>query len=162
MTVPKPYLQGTFAPFGGTFRVPREFDLRQITKDFLTLGIRVDCQLHRRFAFDRLAGIPLPSRGDVMRMLRIASLLLLLASPAFADDLKGKSVTVKVDGLKLGRKLDGGLVRDSDALSIKKSYVVKADDGTFLELAGGRTNWYLRQTYRTAPAPAIAPTDGRY
>ena len=72
-----------------------------------------------------------------MRMLLIASLLLALASPAFADDWKGKSVAVKVDGLKLGRKLDGGLIRDGDALSSKKSYVVKADDGTFLELAGG-------------------------
>ncbi len=72
-----------------------------------------------------------------MRMLLIPLLLLTFASPAFADDLKGKSVTVKVDGLKLGRKLDNGLIRDGDALSAKKSYVVKADDGTFLELAGG-------------------------
>ena len=72
-----------------------------------------------------------------MRMLLIPLLLLAVASPAFADDLTGKSVTVKVDGLKLGRKLDNGLIRDGDALSAKKSYVVKADDGTFLELAGG-------------------------
>ena len=72
-----------------------------------------------------------------MRMLLIPLFLLVFASPAFADDLKGKSVTVKVDGLKLGRKLEGGLIRDGDALSAKKSYVVKSDDGTFLELAGG-------------------------
>ena len=38
-----------------------------------------------------------------MRILLIASLLLAVAFPALADDLKGKSVTVKVDGLKLGR-----------------------------------------------------------
>ena len=44
---------------------------------------------------------------------------------------------MKVDGLQLGRKHDGGLIRDGDALSAKKNYVVKADDGTFLELAGG-------------------------
>ena len=72
-----------------------------------------------------------------MRMLLIPLFLLVFASPAFADDLTGKSVTVKVDGLKLGRKLDNGLIRDGDALSAKKNYVVKADDGTFLELAGG-------------------------
>ncbi len=72
-----------------------------------------------------------------MRILLIPLLLLVFAFPALADDLTGKSVTVKVDGLQLGRKLDGGLVRDGDALSAKKSYVVKADDGTFLELAGG-------------------------
>ncbi len=62
---------------------------------------------------------------------------LLSITPAPADDLTGKTIKVKEDGLKLGRKLGGGLVRDGDALSSAKTYKVKSSDDTYLELAGG-------------------------
>ena len=36
-----PYLRTTYASFGGPFAAPREFDLRPIASDFLTLKNRV-------------------------------------------------------------------------------------------------------------------------
>ncbi len=71
-------------------------------------------------------------------MKRLGSLLvvLLFTAGVFADDWAGKTITVK-ESVKLGRKLGNGIIRDGAALDPAKSYVVKADDGTFLELAGG-------------------------
>ncbi|MGL6076039.1 MAG: tetratricopeptide repeat protein [Fimbriiglobus sp.] len=54
-----------------------------------------------------------------------------------ADDWTGKTIKVKENGLKLGRKLGGGLVRDGEALDSSKTYRVKASDDTYLELEGG-------------------------
>ena len=66
-----------------------------------------------------------------------AAAFVLFAGPASADDWTGKSVRVKENGLKLGRKIGNGLVREGPALDASKTYTVKADDGSFLELDGG-------------------------
>jgi hypothetical protein len=71
-----------------------------------------------------------------MRFVIIVAMIF-LASMARADDWTGKTVRVKEDGLKLGRKLGGGLVRDGDSLDKTKTYTVKSDDGNILELPGG-------------------------
>ena len=40
-SLPSGYLRGTYVSFRGTFRAPREIDLRHIVLDFLTSQIRV-------------------------------------------------------------------------------------------------------------------------
>ncbi len=72
-----------------------------------------------------------------MRPVIATVLLLAFALPAGADDLTGKTVRVKEDGLKLGRRVDKGLIRDGEATSAKKTYRVKSDDDYFIELDGG-------------------------
>lgn len=65
-------------------------------------------------------------------------LLLLISGGAIIADEKdwtGKTVQFK-DEIKLGRPLGGGLARDGAVLDKSKTYVVKTDDGTYLELVG--------------------------
>jgi tetratricopeptide (TPR) repeat protein len=64
-------------------------------------------------------------------------LTLMLALHANADDWTGKTIRVKEDRLKLGRKFGGGLVRDGAVLDKARTYIVKSDDGIYLELDGG-------------------------
>lgn len=72
-------------------------------------------------------------------MLRVCALVAVVAfvAPVRADDKDWTGKSVKLtEGVKLGRKLAGGLVRDGAALDKSKTYVVKSDDGQFLELVG--------------------------
>jgi tetratricopeptide (TPR) repeat protein len=63
--------------------------------------------------------------------------VLFLAVPAAADDKNWTGKTVKLkESVKLGSKLGGGLVRDGAALEKGATFVVKSDDGGFLELVG--------------------------
>jgi tetratricopeptide (TPR) repeat protein len=64
--------------------------------------------------------------------------VLLVTAPGAADDKDwtGKTIKLKHDNLKMGSKFGGGLVRDGAALEKGRSYVVKSDDGSFLELVG--------------------------
>ena len=71
-----------------------------------------------------------------MRSILVLSLTRLIGNALRAGELVGKSVKVKEDGLLLGRKSGGGLIRDGDALSKTKTYTVKSDDGSFVELVG--------------------------
>lgn len=60
-----------------------------------------------------------------------------LAAPVAADDKDWTGKTVKLTAnVKLGSKLGGGLVRDGAALDKGKTFVVKSDDGSYLELVG--------------------------
>ncbi len=60
-----------------------------------------------------------------------------LAAPVSADDKDWTGKTIKLTAdVKLGRKLGGGLVRDGAALDKGKTFVVKSDDGSYLELVG--------------------------
>ena len=77
---------------------------------------------------------------------------LLLTSGAVADDWSGKTVKVK-EAVKLGRKLGNGIVRDGAALDPAKTYVVKADDGSFLELAGGHIFKFEAELVAAAEKP---------
>lgn len=73
----------------------------------------------------------------MLRSIPALAVLLLFTAPLSAEDWTGKTIKVKEDGLKLGRKLGGGLARDGAALDKSKTYTVKSDDGTFLEVDGG-------------------------
>ena len=90
--------------------------------------------------------------------------IILLAAPAVADDKDwtGRSIKLK-EGVALGRKLGGGLVRDGAVLDKTKTYVVKSDDGAFLELVG-ETGFIFKseaEVVRAVPAPAD-PIVGSY
>jgi tetratricopeptide (TPR) repeat protein len=63
--------------------------------------------------------------------------VLALALPAAASDgdWTGKTVRLK-QGVRLGSKLGGGLVRDGAALERGQTFVVKSDSGGLLELVG--------------------------
>ncbi len=71
-----------------------------------------------------------------MRSLLALTLALLAVSGLRADDLAGKTVKVKKDGVQLGRQTGTGLIRDGDALSRAKTYTVKTEDDGYLELVG--------------------------
>ena len=68
--------------------------------------------------------------------MRLLLAVLLTATFALADDWTGKSIKPK-EAVKLGRKVGNGIARDGAEVDTKKSYVVKSDDGTLLELADG-------------------------
>jgi tetratricopeptide (TPR) repeat protein len=68
--------------------------------------------------------------------MRLFFAVLLTATFALADDWTGKSIKPK-EAVKLGRKLGNGIVRDGAEVDTKKTYAVKSDDGTLLELADG-------------------------
>jgi tetratricopeptide (TPR) repeat protein len=72
-----------------------------------------------------------------MRILLTTMIVCLMAVPCWADDWSGKLIRVKEDGVKLGRKSGDGLVRVGAALSQAKTYTVKTDDGTYLEIETG-------------------------
>ena len=72
-----------------------------------------------------------------MRSLLALGVVVAIVGVAFADDWTGKTVKVTQDGLKFGTKLGGGLVRQGAAVDTTKTYTVKSDDGTVLELNGG-------------------------
>jgi tetratricopeptide (TPR) repeat protein len=62
--------------------------------------------------------------------------LVILAPWVVADDWTGKTIQPK-QAVKLGRKFGGGLIRDGAAVDPQKTYIVKSDDGSILELDGG-------------------------
>ena len=72
-----------------------------------------------------------------MRSLLALGVVVAVAGFTLADDWTGKTVTVTQDGLKFGTKLGGGLVRQGADVDTTKTYTVKSDDGTILELDGG-------------------------
>ena len=75
-----------------------------------------------------------------------------LAAPVSADDKDWTGKTIKLTAnVKLGSKLGGGLVRDGAALDKGKTFVVKSDDGSYLELVGRRVT-SSRARRRWSPA----------
>lgn len=85
----------------------------------------------------------------------VAVLLLAVSATADDKDWTGRSVRLK-EGVKLGRKLAGGLVRDGAPLDKGKTYVVKSDDGTFLELTG-ETGFVFKIDVEVVPAAKADP-----
>jgi tetratricopeptide (TPR) repeat protein len=70
------------------------------------------------------------------RAFALAAVLVLAAPVAAQDkDWTGKTVRLK-EGVKLGSKFGGGLVRDGAALKQGQTFVVRSDDGSLLELVG--------------------------
>ncbi|QEG31033.1 TPR repeat-containing protein YrrB [Gemmata obscuriglobus] len=95
----------------------------------------------------------------------VPMLLLVLAAPAVADDKDwtGKTVTLTAE-VKLGQKQTGGLLRNGAVLVKSKVYVVKSDDGEFVELVGESGLIYKSEAEvvavrempkRGAPAPKV-------
>jgi tetratricopeptide (TPR) repeat protein len=87
--------------------------------------------------------------------------VLLLTSSAAADDANwtGKSIRLTSDGVKTGSKFRGGLVRDGAALDRSKTYIVKSDDGSYLELVG-RAGFIFKidaELVAGVPAPPARP-----
>jgi len=71
-----------------------------------------------------------------MRSLLALGLALLAVAGLRADDLVGKTVKVKKDGVQLGRQTGTGLIREGDALSRAKTYTVKTEDDGYIQLVG--------------------------
>jgi hypothetical protein len=94
----------------------------------------------------------------MIRALTVAALVAFV-SPVRADekDWTGTPVRFK-ESVHLGRKLGGGLVRDGAALDPAKTYTVKSDDGTFLELVGETGFVFKSEAERVAKADPIVGT----
>jgi tetratricopeptide (TPR) repeat protein len=76
---------------------------------------------------------------------------LALAAPAAAEDTDWTGRTVRLrEGVKLGSKFGGGLVRDGAALEKGRAFVVKSDDAGLLELAG-QTGFIFKSEAELAP-----------
>jgi tetratricopeptide (TPR) repeat protein len=92
------------------------------------------------------------------RPLALAAILLVSTSVSADDkDWTGKTIKLKFDNLKLGSKFGGGLLRDGVALDQSKTYVVKADDGSYLELVGQTGFIFKIEAEVVAGAPAARP-----
>jgi tetratricopeptide (TPR) repeat protein len=89
------------------------------------------------------------------------TVVLLLAAPLAADDTDwtGKTVKLKSDNLKTGTKFRGGLVRDGVVLDGSKTYVVKSDDGSLLELVGQTGFIFKLDADVVAGGPAAKPNE---
>ncbi|MGL6072776.1 MAG: tetratricopeptide repeat protein [Fimbriiglobus sp.] len=72
-----------------------------------------------------------------MRLVLSLLMACVMVSVSWADVWSGKMVRIKEEGVKLGRKFGGGILRDGAVLEKAKTYSVKFDDGTYLQLEGG-------------------------
>lgn len=74
------------------------------------------------------------------------------------EDWTGRTVRV-TEPVKLARKTADGLVSDGATLDPAKTYVVTADDGTVLDLAGGHVYKFQARLVAAPEPPAVSPPE---